>query len=105
MKIEQLLLSFSEKLGNIFSKTESVINDSIPGKLSLIDWNGLTQRLLLKRMIPEPNDNNTVYKMDNGQLTYTYPDIGVRIAHKNFTVLNRYLKSVGTKLLYVQAPY
>lgn len=97
--------SFSEKLGNIFSKTESVINDSIPGKLSLIDWNGLTQRLLLKRMIPEPNDNNTVYKMDNGQLTYTYPDIGVRIAHKNFTVLNRYLKSVGTKLLYVQAPY
>ena len=97
--------SFSEKLGNIFSKTESVINDSIPGKLSLIDWNGLTQRLLLKRMIPEPNDNNTVYKMDNGQLTYTYPDIGVRIALKNFTVLNRYLKSVGTKLLYVQAPY
>ena len=98
-------LSFSDKLGEVFSTTESVINDSIPGRLSLIDWNGLAQRLLQKRMIPEPNENNTVYKMDNGQLTYTYPDIGVRIAHKNFTVLNKYLKSIGTKLLYVQAPY
>lgn len=97
--------SFSAKLGTVFSRTESAINDSIPGRLSLIDWNGLAQRILQKRMIPEANENNTVYKMDNGQLTYTYPDIGVRIAHKNFTVLNKYLKSVGTKLLYVQAPY
>lgn len=97
--------SFSDVLSEVFSNTESVINESIPGRLSFIDWNGLAQRILQKRMIPEPNDNNTVYKMDNGQLTYTYPDIGVRIAHKNFTVLNKYLKSVGTKLLYVQAPY
>ncbi len=108
-EMEQALIpsksSISDKLEIVFSKTETVINDSIPGRLSLIDWNGLAQRLLQKRMIPEPNDNNTVYKMNNGQLTYTYPDIGVRIAHKNFTVLNKYLKSVGTEFLYIQAPY
>lgn len=97
--------SFSDKLGMVFSKTESIINDAVPSRMALIDWNGLIQRMLGKRMIPEPNENNTVYLMNNGQLTYTYPEIGVKIAHKNFSVLNKYLKSVGTKLLYVQAPY
>ena len=89
----------------IFKSTENAINKVVPNRMFLIDVNGLVQRFFNKSLIPEPNENNNVFRMTNGQLTYTYPDIGVRIAHKNFSVLNRYLDSVGTNLIYIQAPY
>ncbi len=86
------------------SGTDSALDSAVYNRLDLIAVNGLFNRLILKQKIDDVNPVNTVYKLNNGQLTYYYPDFGVRIAHKNIKVLNQYCESVGTKLLYVQAP-
>lgn len=90
---------------SFISGTEAALNDAVYDKMTLINTNGLFNRIIQKKMINDVVSYNTVYKLNNGQLTYHYPEFGVNIAHKNMAKLKEYLDTVGTELLYVQAPY
>ncbi|WP_066715613.1 DHHW family protein [Clostridium sp. Marseille-P299] len=85
--------------------TDSAFNNAVFDKITLLNANGLFNRILQKKMVTDVVEHNNVYKLDNGQLTYLYDNWGMSLAHKNMRKLNEYLSSVGTKLLYVQAPY
>lgn len=87
-----------------FSCCDAAFADNVYDKFTMIDINGLFQRILQRKIVNDVDSRHTVYQLDNGQLTYYYPGFGVNIAHKNIRVLSEYLDSVGTQLLYVQAP-
>lgn len=91
-------------LDTFFNECDSAFIDHVYDDFTLININGFFQRVIQKKIINDIDDNHTVYQLSNGQLTYYYPTFGVNVAHKNIKVLNEYLNSVGTELLYVQAP-
>lgn len=89
---------------SFISASDTAFTDNVFDKFTLININGLFNRILLKKSIYDVASSHTVYRLGNGQLTYYYPLFGVNIAHKNIKKLQEYLDSVGTELLYVQAP-
>lgn len=87
-----------------FSQCDTAFTNNVYDKFTMININGFFQRTLQRKIVNDVNSSHTVYQLDNGQLTYYYPQYGVNTAHRNIRVLSEYLNSVGTQLLYVQAP-
>lgn len=92
-------------LDDALKAAESKMNQSILGRTTWINVHGLFQKVLNRRWIGESKSYNDVYKMDNGQLTYAYPDYNVSGAAKQYKKLYEYCRQQGTALLYVQWPY
>ncbi len=97
--------SSADVLKAFVNGTNSAFNSAVYEKDTLLNINGLFNRIIQKKMVTDVVEHNNVYKLDNGQLTYLYDNWGMSLAHKNMRKLSEYLDSVGTKLLYVQAPY
>ena len=87
------------------TSAESIIDSSIAGRSRLIDIHGLFQTALGRRVIEESKSHNYVYKMDNGQLTYAYPEYSVIWVADQFKLLKEACDEAGSELLYVQWPY
>lgn len=87
------------------TSAESAMNKSIWKREQFIDVHGLFQRLLGKQLIEEKQVRYYVYKMENGQLTYAYPNYNINWILKQFTQLKETCDEIGTDLLYIQWPY
>lgn len=78
---------------------ENSFNENIKGKRWFIDFNGLVHRLLGQR------EMNTVYRLDNGKLTFVMAQQDVSEYVSNLASLNDWMKTMGIPLLYVQPPF
>ena len=109
------LLSHNSKLpenANIFDhfsvfKTnfESATNTAVAFKDEFINVFGVTQKMLNMKRVEDPNSNNTVYIMRNGQLVFLTPeDESIEEKAQNILELRRKLSNNNTPFMYVNAP-
>lgn len=103
--VKQEDYAWPEVLNTAIGVTEDTFNENVIARMQLIDFYGLFNLVIGKRMIPEGNALRNVYKMDNGQLTFAYPEHGVETAAKNMKVMREVCKENGTRLLYIQWPF
>lgn len=97
--------SYFAAASRAISNTERMFDQKILGRMFLIDLNGLFNKVLAKKMILENNPLRNVYKMENGQLTFAYPEHEIESAVANMQMLSEACKKNGTQLLYIQWPY
>lgn len=93
-------------LKNTINEFEKGVNQNIYGRLVFVDIFGGLQRLMGKNVVIDADaENSTIYKMKNGQLTFSgYPKDLTETA-KNVIELKEYLDGKGIEFLYVQAPH
>lgn len=93
-------------LKNTINEFEKGVNQNIYGRLVFVDIFGGLQRLMGKNVVIDADaENSTIYKMKNGQLTFSgYPKDLIETA-KNVIELKEYLDGKGIEFLYVQAPH
>lgn len=90
---------------NTTSKVEASFITNMFLKNLFIDYNGLFQRIVEKRVIEDADFNNKVIKDSSQQLTFVCPKIDINEYVKSMVQLKAYLDKSGVKLLFVQAPY
>lgn len=79
----------------------------IEGKPNLshfVNYHGFIQCLLDKRWIPEADPTRSVFKLNNGHLTWVIEETDVTPYVENIFELERFLKNREIDLIYVQAP-
>lgn len=85
--------------------TEKGVNDSVVNRNSFINLNGLIHKLNGSKIVDDVDLMNTVYKMDNGQLTFNYPNDNMDLKLENLKQLHAKLTRKDIKMLYIQAPF
>lgn len=88
----------------IKSTTEK-IDTIITGSIPFIEYNGAFDRIMGKHMIEDADPEKTVYKMDNGQLTFIQPAYDITGSADSVIELNNYLRDKNIDFLFVQAPF
>lgn len=86
------------------STTES-IDTIIYNNNLIIDFFGIAARVLDKRVLEDKDSTYTVYKMDNGQLTFLYPEYNVQNCANQVVELYNLLGNNNADMLFVQAPF
>lgn len=97
--------SVAERLKGFLSGAERGFNEAFFKRLLFIDVHGAVQLAFGKTIIEDVNPLNTVYKLDNGQLTFAYPKYDVSDIAGFISNFNGYLASHDIPLIYVQAPF
>lgn len=99
--------SSSSKLKGIVGKVENLFNDNVFKKTELIEFNGLTQRLLGKNMVNDTDPEMTVIKDNDDFLYFITNDKLKDISFQANSIieLNHYCEKKGINFLYVQAPF
>lgn len=92
-------------VNKVISSMNSRYDNNILLRSKFIDLNGGIQLLMNKKIVEDVEERNTVYKMNNGQLTFLYPKYDTDYCVKNISELNDYLTKRGIKMLYIQAPF
>lgn len=87
------------------SSINNGINESVLGKYSLIELNGVIQKLLNKKVVNDVDPSMAVIKMNNDQLTFVYPKFDSTNYANNIIKLNKFLNERDIPFLYVQAPF
>lgn len=90
---------------SFISNFEIVWQDKLFGRTGWINLFGLMECALGKRVVKDTEERYTVYKMDNGQLTFAYPYKDMTSFIDNYKKMALYLKNEEIPLLYVQAPF
>ena len=99
--------SIYEKIGLTIDNIEIIMKDKALFRKGLIDINGF-QKVMGKSVVEDVNINNTVYKMDNGQLTFNYPECKeqeILMYIDNIKALYDEVAAKGVQLIYIQAPF
>lgn len=98
-----------ESSGSCIVKAISMLDDSVNKNLDRKEWfidiNGLFQKSIGKDIIEDVDPTYTVYKMDNGQLTFTYPEMELDYARSQVKKLADFCKENQVELLYGVCPY
>lgn len=97
-----------EKIGLTIDNIEIIMKDKALFRKGLIDINGFFQKVMGKSVVEDVNINNTVYKMDNGQLTFNYPECKeqeILMYIDNIKALYDEVAAKGVQLIYIQAPF
>lgn len=100
--------SIYEKIGLTIDNIEIIMKDKALFRKGLIDINGFFQKVMGKSVVEDVNINNTVYKMDNGQLTFNYPECKeqeILMYIDNIKALYDEVAAKGVQLIYIQAPF
>lgn len=84
---------------------DTSINEKVPGRYTLVNVNGLFQKLAERRMVEDAEAD--VYRMKNGQLIYGMDSLEASIPAyaDNTASFCKALKEHDIPLLYVQLPY
>lgn len=99
-----------EKVQAVIDTTEEGINSILTENKAFIELNGGFQRLIGRRVIDDADDHYTMVKLDNGALTFTYPEANQQSQEvlaqsaENTILFNQFLSEQGIPLLYIQAP-
>ena len=94
-----------EKLGMYKDTFERTFNNKIYKKDNYIDIYGLFQKILLKRVVEDVDDNKNVVRMNNGKLTFVYPNWNVDEEAKKIINLSEYAKSKKIYMTYINIPW
>ena len=93
-------------LTDAFTNAETIINDSLDRSHHFIQLYGGIQRLLGRRMLTDAANQNTVYKLSDGSLTFINPNPSADLSANAdaFLALQNALNEKNIPLLYLQAP-
>ncbi len=97
----------AQNLSAIEKSIENTINENVGFRTSFIQVNGLAQKLMGKRVVPDADVNSTVVKLNNDYLVFIEQqatDDSLQDKTNSVLELKNYLESKGAELLYVQAP-
>lgn len=97
----------AQNLSAIEKSIENTINENVGFKTGFIQLNGLTQKLMGKRVISDADVSSTVVRLDNDHLVFIEQeatDASLNDKADSVLALKNYLDSKGTELLYIQAP-
>ncbi len=100
--------SISKNITDIEDNVESLINENVGFRTSFIQVNGLTQKLLGKRVIEDIDPDSSVVKLDNGYISFVAKEIdnaSLKAKADKISDLNSFLSEKGIEFLYIQAPY
>lgn len=89
----------------VITSSESNFQKKVWKREKFVGLNGLFLRVIGKDVVEDVDPTYDIYKMDNGQLTFTYPAMDVDYAVESMEQLQQYCKSKNVKLLYFQIPY
>ena len=90
-------------LSDIPNAIDASMTENFKSRNNWININGLFQRLAGVTIIRDAGDID-VYKMNNGQLTYYYPDNDMTYAAKETIGLAEFVGETGADFMYVQLP-
>lgn len=93
-----------EKMKDAICSFEYATNDNIICKMDFIEFYGLTQRIMNKKIVTDYN-YGALYKTVYDQITFTVYHKDLNNAINNTTALADGLKKSEIPFLYVQAPY
>ena len=91
--------------GTPLSELSSAVGDEVFGKNTFISYYGLTQRLLGKRQILDSSETENVTRLNNGWLTFTYPEFDGTQYAENTAEFQQWLAERGIPFLYVETPF
>lgn len=97
--------TYSDILKTSISRTEDTINNSALFRNKFIDLNGFIQNFIGRDVVEDVDASNTVYKLKNGQLSFSYPEYDTAYCSENLIELYEYLNAKDVNFLYVQAPF
>jgi len=97
------VLKKDESAAEVTTEIETQLADNFKGRHHWININGLFLRGIGKRIVEDPGDID-VYKMDNGKLTYAYPDVDMSDAASNTVEFAKAVEEKGATFIYVQLP-
>lgn len=93
-------------LSDAFTNAESIINDSLDRSHNFIQLYGGIQRLLGRRVLNDVENQNTVYKLSDGTITFINPNPATNLSnHANaYLTWQDTLADLDIPLLHLQAP-
>jgi hypothetical protein len=91
-------------LPGLIAAADAHVNDVILPKENLVDFFGLTQKMLGKRVMQDAG-YGAMYKTLDGQLAFSISKTDVKGMAERTIVLAERLRLAGIDFLYVQAPY
>jgi hypothetical protein len=97
--------SILDHVKGIIDSVENGLTTSFYYKNSLINLFGIASKTMNMRIINDVSDSNTIYKLDNEQITFINPHNNVNFQASNIIKLNTSLASMDIPLVYVQAPF
>lgn len=97
--------SFYDNVKGMINGFETGINDVVFLKGPIINLYGYIQKLINKKVINDISELNTVYKLDNGQLTFLSIYNQVNGFYTKTIKFKSFLENFSIPLLYIQAPY
>ena len=92
-------------LKRTISSFEESFNQNLFGKSCFVEILGAFNRILNKQIVLDKNARYTVYKMNNGQLTWNYVGYDVSGFSENFNAFADKMRDLRVPLLFVQAPF
>jgi len=81
------------------------ISKNMPKKNTLINLHGLSKKLMLQKVISDPDSDNTVYKLKNGQLSFFASINDMQPHAESYKKFCEAVDPYTGTILYVQAPY
>lgn len=93
-----------ERVSEAIDDFEDVVNDGFPARWEFIEYYGLAQKAMNKKIMPDPNYGR-LYKTNAGQITYAVKAKSVNLAVRKTIVLADELEAMQIPFLYVQAPF
>lgn len=94
-----------EKFVQIRDKIENVLTSNIVLKYDYIDLYGLTQKLMLKKVVADAADGFEVVKLSNNNLTFIYPNMDLTKWFNTVKMVSDYANEKGIYYLYVAPPW
>lgn len=105
LKVESTILNgIFNLVDNTVLDMEKKYADNDLLRSEFININGGIHRLMDKKIVEDVSKNSKVFKLDNNQLTFSYPEYDTDYCVENILELNKHLQQKNIDMLYIQAP-